>query len=60
MGSLVFPPWVVGREARADLSRWTQAWRGQSRVKTETEVSKLSGLLPETWHFAAPLRGDIR
>lgn len=37
------------------LSRWTMGQYGRSGVITETRVSKLRGLIPETWHFQVAL-----
>lgn len=37
------------------LSRWTEGQYGRSGVITETRVSKLRGLIPETWHFQVAL-----
>lgn len=37
------------------LSRWTGGLYGWNKVVTETRVSKLAGLISETWHFQVAL-----
>lgn len=37
------------------LSRWTGGLYGWNKVITETRVSKLGGLISETWHFQVAL-----
>lgn len=46
---------VCERVCEQGLSRWTGGQYGWNKVITETRVSKLGALVPETWHFQVAL-----